>query len=156
MARDPAHLDGRILHPGLLSGIRNASALWEVDPRAGSLWNIVHFSEQRHEHRGLPRACRTDYQVDSPTFEHYVFVDMQAELRCSVLDLVCVIRPGKVGLAEADIFCMCRSRRQDIVLLIVICVEEFGLEGCEKSQNKVKKASYIPEEVCDSSKGHLS
>lgn len=78
-AIEQRYLDCLILHPGLLGRIGDTAFAWKIYPRIGSKGNIMHFSQQRHEHRRLPRASGTDDQVETTLLEGEFVFNAQPE-----------------------------------------------------------------------------
>ena len=63
------HFDGVALHPRLLRSVRYSSLSWKVHERIGTLRDIVHLPEQRHEQRSLARPGWPDDEVDLAALE---------------------------------------------------------------------------------------
>ena len=73
------HFDGVALHPRLLRSVRYSSLSWKVHERIGTLRDIVHLPEQRHEQRSLARPGWPDDEVDLAALEEHLVVDVEDE-----------------------------------------------------------------------------
>ena len=98
-------LDAITLHPRLLSGVRHAALSWQIEPRMHLLRNVMHLSEQRHQHGRLPRPRGADDDVEAAFLEHQVTLYAKTEaLSRWRRGAFCALRaPCKVGVAEADV-----------------------------------------------------
>ena len=68
-------------------------------------WNKVHFTQECHQQRRLPRASRSDDKVEAAPFEKQFAIHAQGKLasrRCKGTVVDVIIRPGEAGILEPN------------------------------------------------------